>query len=546
VSETVADIVRNGRGERRGRGAAAVDRLPPHDIQMEMGALSCCLTDPAAVDACIEQFRQFGRSVFYDARHQVIFDVLMELREAHLPIELLSVMDRLKARNLFDQVGGIAYLSELQDAAPSAANLSYYNGRLLEKCQLRRAITLCTELVGRMYEHDGEAATLLTECETEFAKLTENALGEPEEKHIKQVMQGVLADMEQWHYARGSQQLRGLPMGRPGDYIDKVLMGVRNCDYVTIAARPGDGKSSFAMNIVEFLAKDYVWYEKTGDTVITPEGVEVQKTVERKGIPIGVFTLEMDNESLGYRLMFGRAGVDEARFNQGFMQKGDMERLVQAAGELVSTNIYLDDTPGQTIGRIAAKARRMARQYGIKLFVLDYVQLPTSDNPRDDERTRLDKISKKIMSLKKQLGVPWLVLAQLNRNIETAERDRAPVLSDLAGCASMEHDSDKVIILKKTARRELDKEPEGGGMCQAEMLERIASQNNWAWSQMPSRVDAWVVKNRRGPRGKVELIFQNNLCRFEDFHAFKVRHGIEERKAGESKHALPTNEELGI
>jgi len=192
----------------------------------------------------------------------------------------------------------------------------------------------------------------------------------------------------------------------------------------------------------------------------------------------------------------------------------------------------------------------MAKQYGIKLFVLDYVQLPASDNPRDDERTRLDKISKKIVSLKKQLGVPWLVLAQLNRNIETAERDRAPQLSDLAGCASMEHDSDKVLILKKTPRRELEKEPEeaGGekGMSQAEILDRVASQNNWAWSERPSRVDAWVVKNRRGPRGKVELIFQNNLCRFEDFHAFKVRQGIEERKAGESKNAIPSNEELGL
>jgi replicative DNA helicase len=392
------------------------------------------------------------------------------------------------------------------------------------------------------------------EAEAEFTRLTEFAAGEVEEKHIKEVIQGVVADMESWHYARGSQQIRGLPTGPPGVYLDKVLMGIRETHYVTVAGRPGDGKSSLAMNVVEFLAKDYVWYKPTGHRVLNAEGIEVDEVVETRGIPVAVFSIEMDNESLGYRLMFGRAGVDEAQWNQGFAHKGDMEKLQKAGLELAGTNIYLDDTPAQSIGRIAAKARRMVKQYGIKLFVLDYLQLCTSDNPRDDERTRLDKISKKIFALKKQLKVPWLVLAQMNRNIETSERDRAPVLSDLAGSGSIEQDSDKVIILKKPSRRDLEKPKQlannqGEGPSEQQILDRVASEQQWAWSARPSRVDAWVVKNRRGPRGKAEMIFQNNLCRFEDFHMWKIKYGVEERKEGESKWLattgdLPSNEEL--
>lgn len=531
----------------------SADRLPPHDIEMEQGSLGCVLLAPnEAMPRCIEQFRQFGKLIYYDLRHQLIYSALSEMHEARQPIELITVSEEFKRRNILEQVGGVAYLSHLQDVVPSAANLDYYNARLVEKCLLRRCGSICAGIISAIYDYEGKVENFLADAESEISKLTEFAAGEPEEKHIQKVLTDVLADMEQWHYTRGSQQLRGLPTGPPGVYLDKVLMGIRDTHYVTIAGRPGDGKSSLAMNIVEYLAKDYVWHEPTGETKEV-NSVQVAVTRERKGIPVAVFSLEMDNESLGYRLLFGRAGVDEAQFNQGYAHKGDHEKLTAAAAQLVSTNIYLDDTPSQSIGRIAAKARRMAKQYGIKLFVLDYLQLSTSDNPREDERTRLDKISKKIFALKKQLKVPWLVLAQMNRNIETAERDRNPVLSDLAGSGSIEQDSDKVLILKRPSRKELEapkKTANGEGPSDADIIAQVCG--DWEWSRRPSRVDVWVVKNRRGPRGKAEVIFQNNLCRFEDWHLWKVKHGVEGRKEGESKHLgtsqneLPTNEEMGL
>ena len=549
--ESISDpFSKPSRRPARGEAGPAVDRLPPYSEEAERGVLSCALQDPTEVLGRLVERVAGNAQVFYDLRHQTIFNALREMYDEMVGVDLITLQERLKQRNTLEQVGGIPYLSELQDAVPSAANLDYYLAIVAEKAKLRRLVHICTAMVGKVYDFEGEAEQLIIGCEAEISRLTEEETPQVEQ-HIKQVMGQVINDMEQWHYSRGSQQMRGLPTGKAGVYLDKVLQGIRPQHYVVLAGRPGDGKSSKAMNIVEYLATEYVWQRPTGRKVMKEAGeglpaVEVAETEPVKGIPIGVFSIEMDNESLGYRLVFGRAGVDEAQYNQGYSKMGDVEKLVLAASQLAASNIYLDDTPGQSINQIAAKARRMVRQYGIKLFVLDYLQLCTSDDPHDDERTRLNKISKKIMALKKQLNVPWLVLAQMNRNIETSERDRAPILSDLAGSGSLEQDADKVIILKRTPRRDLEKEPEGNGMSDKEIIDRVCA--DWEWSRRPRRVDAWVVKNRRGPTGKAEELFQNNLCRFMDWHEWKVQNNIEERKEGESKHfgTMPSNDELGM
>lgn len=567
--ESISDpLEKPRRRPARGDRAMPLDQvtLPPHSREAEQGVLGCCLMEPAvALGMCIERLKGDGHLAFYDLRHQTIYNVLRAMYDAQTGIDLITVQARLKEAATLEQVGGIAYLNALQDAVPSAANLPTYLEKLLEKRKLRRLLQICGEIAGKVYDYEGgeqSADKLMVECEAEISKLTEEETPQTEQ-HIRTVMSGVIQDMEQWHYSRGSQQLRGLPTGPAGGYLDKVLMGIRPTHYVTVAGRPGEGKSSWAMNLVEYLAVDYVWQKPTGRKLMKDAGegqqVEVDETEPVKGIPVGVFTIEMDNESLGYRLLFGRAGVSEAKFNQGFALKGTDEKLALAAAQLAGANIWLDDSTGQTINQIAAKARRMARQHGIKLFVLDYLQLCVSDNPRDEERIKLDKISKKIMALKKQLGVPWLVLAQLNRNIETdgRGRDRQPLLSDLAGSGAIEQDSDKVIIIRKTPLREVKEAPEDAdgnatGPSDQQIIDRVCA--GWAWDELPTRMDLWVVKNRRGPRGHAEFLFQNNLCRFTDWHLWKVEHNVEERKAGESKHfgqvepapTLPTNEEMNL
>lgn len=519
------------------------DRLPPHDEPSERAVISCLFQKPQ--ESLAEILASGAKNIpqhFYDLRYRTIAGAMIALHDEDLPVDVVTVSERLELAGVLQQLGGFPALLELEDAAPSAANIGAYWKIVRDKYRLRQLIQCCSDIVGQVYDDAGaqDAEKLLVESEARISRITEVETPTTE-KTMAEVMQLVAKDMEEWHYTRGSQQLRGLPTGPKGNYLDKVLTGIRESQYVVIAARPGMGKSSIAFNIVEHLAEHHEWYEPTGKMIPNPDFPDtlIPEMVPRKGVPVAVFSIEMDNESLGYRLAFGRAGVSEAKFNQGYAEKGAEERLVKAVHDLGKLKIYLDDTPAQTIGQIAAKARRMAKQHGIKLFVLDYLQLAQGDDPRDEKRVQVDKISKKIMALKKQLKVPWIVLAQLNRNIETAERDRNPVLSDLAESGSIEQDADKVIILKASSRKDLeaDKTADDGSItCDKEILDALAAKHEWDWSVRPRRVDAWVVKNRRGPTGKAEFVFQGNLCRFTDWHMFKVAHGVEARKEGESKH----------
>lgn len=511
--------------------AGSVDRLPPHAHEAEQGVLGCVLMSPADTLNTLAE-RRVEAKWFYDLRHQEIFKAMQALHGAQMPVDVITTQQKLKEWALLEQIGGIPYLNAVQEAVPSAANLSYYLDIVREKHLARKLITVCTEAVARLYE-PGEIVVekLVLDTESEISKLTETST-EATEKTLRQVIQGVIGDMEDHHYTRGSTQLRGLPTGVAGNYTDKMLRGIREDFYVVLAGRPGDGKTSLALNWLEYLALEYVWHQPTGEK--REDGVPV--TVERRGIPIGMFSLEMSEQSLGYRLLFGRAQVDTEEWNTGFASKEADRDLAIAAGRLAAGEVIIDDAAGQSINQIAAKARRWVKQYGIKLFVLDYLQLAEGDNARDEDRVRLAKISKKIMALKKQLKVPWLVLCQMNRNIETAESKRVPVLSDLKDCGAIEQDADVVLFLYKPDRKllsqpPLDKAGNATGLSEQEILDQ--AQAGVDESKKARRVNLFVAKHRYGPTGPVRLLFQKNLCRFEDWHLFAVKHGIEQRNAGE-------------
>jgi replicative DNA helicase len=513
---------------RRGSAALPTDRLPPHSEEAEQGVLGCVLDAPGTLNQLAEA--RFDPTWFYDERHQVIYQAIQAVEREQQPVDLISVSQRLKDWQRLEQIGGMTYLNALQDAVPSTANLPMYLSIVKEKRLARQIIAVCTEAIARVFEPgDLDVEKLALTTEASLSALTESS-SERTEKTLRQIVnEDVLPDMEAHYYTRGSTQLRGLPTGPPGVYMDKMLQGIRDDFYVVLAGRPGDGKTSLALNIVEYLALDYVWRKPTGK-MIEKNGEQYPETVEQRGIPVGVFSLEMSNQSLGYRLLFGRAGVDTGEYNSGYARKEDEQNLVQAAGKLASAQVIIDDASGQSINQIAAKARRWVKQYGIKLFVLDYLQLLEGDNARDEDRVRLTKVSKKIVALKKQLNVPWLVLAQMNRNIETSEAKRVPVLSDLKDCGAIEQDADVVLFLYKPDRKSLEYAPEGG-KSDKQILDEVCK--DWDWSKRPTRVNAFIAKHRYGQTGKVELMFQKNLCRFEDSHMWKVKHGVEGRKAGE-------------
>lgn len=549
----------------RDGGTATEDRLPPHTEECERGVLSCIMQSPATcMGECVEKFR--GKDVFFDLRHQTIYHVLREMYDKQEAIDTILLQQKLRDKNVLEQVGGIAYLSELPDVSPSPVNLSYYAAKVWEKYLLRTATHVFQEAVDSIYGFEGDAEELLMRVESAVSALTESHTTVSEE-HIKAPLRRVMTELEENSYRRGSTQLRGLPMGPPGNYLDKIVLGVRRKYYIVLAGRPGSGKTSEGMNLVEYWACDFEWWqpcteeeakaamkEVHGSTESRPTTYQNEETKQwhrqRKGIPVCVFSIEMDADSLTERLLFGRAGVTTSDYRQGFAEKNATEKLLGAFTKLAQSEIYIDSTPGQTIGQIAAKARRMVKQYGLKntppevppmVFVLDYIQLVEMEGSDGfDRQKEITKISRKIMSLKKQLECPWIVLAQMNRNIETAERDRKPVLSDLKDCGALEQDADLVLFTYKTPRKELERVPESGGPSQEEILEAVCNKPGaeWPWSQVPYRVDFVIPKNRFGPTGDAQMVFCKNLCRFEDWHLWKVKNNVEGLKAGESKRLI--------
>ena len=521
------------------KAASEASRLPPHSTEAEQGVLGCILLSPTdSIGTCVERLKA-GAMAFYDLRHQEIYATMVEMHDAHRSIDLITLQQTLRDRDQLERNGGLSYLASLPDAVPSAANIAHYLAIVREKYVLRRAIHLGTDIVGRCFEHDGDIEKLLDGIERDMSELTETQASAAEVS-MRTVMKACLKKLEDGHYSRGQMQLDGLPTGPPGNYLDKNLGGISAEDYGVIAGRPGSGKTSKALNIVEFLANDYVWWEATGEFHPLTEGEEKPRPVMRqnKGIPVCVFSIEMTSESLGFRMLFGRANVDLALYKQGFAKEGDAAKLCMAAHALANENIFIDDSSSQSIGQIAAKARRMARQHGIKLFVLDYVQLVEQEGSNGfDRQKEITKISRKIMALKKQLKIPWIVIAQMNRDIEKAERERKPVMSDLKDCGAIEQDCDWLMFAYRTPRKDIEHVPEGG-RSDKEIIETVSAEKEWEWSRMPYRVDFVIVKHRDGPTGETKEVFVKNLCKFEDWHQWKMKYNVEPPKKGEPKPEL--------
>ena len=448
--------------------AASVDRLPPHAIDMEQGVLGCVLISPnECMGECIEKLKS-GAEVFYDLRHQTIFSALAEMYDAQQAIEVLTLQQRLKDKQLLEQVGGLAYLSSLPDKVPSAANLSYYLDVVQEKYLLRKMIHVCTDVVGRVYDHEGEVDALMDEVERDILRISEARVQE-NSSNIKELVKRAINQIEDFHQRQG--MLTGVGTGFTD--LDKMTSGFHPGEMIVIAARPSMGKTSLAMNIAEHVA------------------------LEQK-LPVGVFSLEMTSESLVLRMLCSRSRVNLRNIRDGFLAERDFPKLTGAAGKLANAPLFIDDTSGLSILQLRAKARRMSQQYGIKLFVIDYLQLLHSTSRRAENRQQeIADISNGVKSLAKELNVPVIVLSQLNRELEK-DKNRKPRMSDLRESGSIEQDADLVGLLYKPSSGDDD---EGGG---------------GAEEQDAVPVNLLIAKQRNGPTGDVHMTFMKSYTRFEN------------------------------
>jgi len=432
-----------------------------------MGVLGCVLLSPnECLGECIEKLRD-DKEVFYDLRHQTIFETLVAMFDAREAIDVITLQQRLKDRQLLEQVGGLAYLSQLQDAVPSAANLSYYLDIVREKFLLRKMIATCTDVVGRVYDYEGEVDALLDEVERDVLRISESRV-QGGVVTTKELVGKAIGTIENYFSRKGT--LNGLATGFAD--LDRMTDGLHGSEMIVIAARPAMGKTSIAMNIVEHVV------------------------LEQK-LPAAVFSLEMSAEALVMRMMCSLARVNLRSIREGFMSEADFPKLTGAAGRLANAPLFIDDSAALSILQLRARARRLHQQHGIKLFVVDYLQLlhSTARRAQENRQQEISDISSGIKALAKELKVPVLVLSQLNRELER-DKSRKPRLSDLRESGAIEQDADVVGLLYKPNAGEDDdsvtaEEPEG----------------------LP--VNLLIAKQRNGPTGDVNLIFLKPYTRFE-------------------------------
>jgi replicative DNA helicase len=445
---------------------ASVDRLPPHSPEMERGVLGCILIAPnECMGECIEKLKDNGKDAFYDLRHQTIYEALTIMFDTREAIDIITLQQRLKDKGLLDQIGGIPYLSQLQDSVPSAANLSYYLDSVREKFLLRKMISVCTEVVGRVYDYEGEVDMLLDEVERDVLRISESRV-QGGVLTTKDLVGKAIGTIENFFSRKGT--LTGVGTGFPD--LDRMTDGLHPAEMIVIAARPSMGKTSLAMNIAEHVA------------------------IEQK-LPVAVFSLEMSAESLVLRMMCSLARVNLRSIRDGFMSESDFPKLTSAAGKLANSKLFIDDSAGLSILQLRARARRLSQQHDIKLFVIDYLQLlhSTGRRSQDNRQQEIADISSGIKALAKELKVPVIVLSQLNRELEK-DKSRKPRMSDLRESGAIEQDADLVgLLYKPNASDEEDAPEEGDGV----------------------PVNLLIAKQRNGPTGDVNLTFLKPYTRFE-------------------------------
>lgn len=443
------------------------DRLPPHSIEAEQGVLGCILLSPNdCMGTAIEKLKR-GSEVFYDLRHQHLFDVLAEMYDKKELIDPITVQQHLRDKNQLEALGGMPYIAGLMNCVPSAANLEYYLDIVREKHVLRKMIQTCTGTVARAYEHQGEVDALLDEVERDILQISEERITVGS-KTIKDLVYTAINTIEDYHQRQG--MLTGLGTGFPD--LDKMTSGLHGGEMIVIAARPSMGKTSLAMNIAEHVS------------------IDLQQ-------PVGVFSLEMSAESLVLRMLCSRSRVNLRNIRDGFLADRDFPKLTTAAGKLANAPLFIDDSAGLSILQLRAKARRMFQQHGIKLFVIDYLQLLNASSSKIENRQQeIAQISNGIKAIAKELNVPVIVLAQLNRELEK-DKSRKPRLSDLRESGSIEQDADLVGLLYKPDAEKMDDPDEPQQEVEA----------------VP--VNLLIAKQRNGPTGDVNLTFIKSYTRYE-------------------------------
>lgn len=427
-------------------------RVPPHDDDAEEAVLGSILIDKEAATLGSEVIKP---EYFYQDKHRDIFEAMLALYEERKPIDLVTLTSQLKKSKAFEKIGGASYLTELVNSVPTAANVEHYAGILRDKYVRRSLISLAGNMTEKAFAEDGETPEMLDGVEQDVFKISQERIKQGF-LHIKHSLAESFDRLDQLHKDGG--KYRGVETGFVD--LDFLLSGLQPSNLIILAARPGQGKTAFVVNIAQFI------------------------TVNSK-IPVGIFSLEMSKEELVDRLLVSQSDIDAWKLKTGRLSEDDFDKLSTAMGELADAPIYIDDTPGITIAEIRTKARRLQVETGLKLLIVDYLQLVNPGKRIENRVQEVSYVSQNLKNLARELKIPVIAVSQLSRAVEQ-RGERKPQLADLRESGAIEQDADVVMFLY-TKDEEFSPQ-------------RIVSVS--------------VAKHRNGPVGEKDLLFRGDRIKF--------------------------------
>lgn len=443
------------------------DRPLPHNLDAEKAVLGCVLTDPDTLKEAA--LRLHFQGAFYSSAHQTIFETILRMANSHeeqQAIDLITVSEALKSKGKLQAVGGDSYLAELMNVIPTTANIENYVKIVHEYAVLRKLIKTSSDIVQKCFDTDSQVNLLIDEVQQEISGVANLQAGN-EAASISDFMKPAIDYLLQLNEQKGDAV--GIPTGYKD--LDHMITGLKPADMIVLAARPSIGKTTIALNIASNVAL-------------------------RSDKAVGIFSLEMNTLSLVLRLLCSEAKINLREFRQGVLSHARWVHITNAAEKLRKAQIYIDDSGQLDVIELRAKARRMKEKYDVQFIVIDYLQLMkgTSMNSNSNREQEVAAISGGIKALAKELNIPILILAQLNRQAEQGGR---PKLSHLRESGAIEQDADIVMILhrEREAQQEADPADIARNGVESELI---------------------IAKHRNGETGIIELVFFPAYTLFQD------------------------------
>jgi replicative DNA helicase len=425
---------------------------PPSSLEAEQAILGSLLIDR---DVLLKLESILSPDDFYDQGNKLIYEVILDLSRKGVPVDIVTLSNELKGRDLTEKVGGIDYIIQLASNVPTTANFEYYANIIKDKSIRRKLLKVGNTILGLDFNGQVSAEELLDKAESLIFDLSES--NRPLNfYHVRELLPDCFERIETAY--RKKSGMSGVRSGF--DHLDELTAGFQNGDLIIIAARPSVGKTSFALNLATNIALN-------------------------EAIPVAIFSLEMSKEQVVERMICAHAGIDLKSLRTGIFLDEAWEKISSSISVFYNTPIYIDDTPDISVLEVRSKARRLLAEKGTFVLILDYLQLMHSDERVENRVQEISKISRQLKNLAKELKIPVIVLSQLSREIEKRQ-DKKPLLSDLRESGAIEQDADVVMFLHKPKEESDDNDI----------------------------ITLYLAKQRNGPTGKVDLSFEKSFTKF--------------------------------